>query len=649
MRFILLSLFIATTFCTANLFAQPKQRSDETKNSFRQLRQTFLQPERGSSAEPQSAEREKSRSVETWVKRNSWRELPVQEQMWLAEAMTGPDQIDKRSFSVRWTGQLNVPANGRYTFSPFTSVGADGVMKLWINDQLILDTNIAVSDDFETISESQPVKNKDAKTAQKEKADTKQRAKPETTPQAPNTILNGSVTLTAGKPADFRLEYVRVSVPIKPGEARLPSYPSAVLAWQSEVIERQVVPSGVFTPPQDLAKEVKQGLKGEYFSDTTFQKRVALRVDPNVDFIWDVGRVVTEHRSTQREIVSETITKLTSPGFLSNLQPSEAKELIQKQLPPLMGVLSASERVVVFKAIGENPNLLQYLTFPQLAGAIRWYAAQTDANLAIDLLVKWSKTSSPPQSQPGFIPGRSPGGYLNLNIEPYFRLARLFLGDEVDQKIKILSDNVTNDDGTCNLTIAYVLACVCRLAGQPKIMADLTDSHLIGEEAEKQPGDLRASWFLAEAFKYETVYSSDFRPGTGIVPIERALEAAESPAMRFRVIAELVARLIALDRSDEARSLIMSVRDQYPDEDQQKQFDTWLAKGDEIKAFYAKIRTEETEAADTFAADQYVLELKRRAVVAEQRGEKRTLDRYQKSIANIEKVQEKKRKEKKEQ
>jgi hypothetical protein len=314
-----------------------------------------------------------------------------------------------------------------------------------------------------------------------------------------------------------------------------------------------------------------------------------------------------------------------------------------------MGVLSASERVTVFKAIGDNPKLLQYLTFPQVAGAIRWYATQADANLAIDFLVKWSKTSSPPQSQPGFVPGRSPGGYLNLNIEPYFRLARLFVGDDVDKKIEILSDNITNEDGTCNLTIAYVLSCVCRLAGKPKVMADLTDAHLLGEEAEKQPGDIRASWFLAEAFKYETIYSSDFRPGVGIVPIEKALEVAESPIIRFRVIAELVARLIALDRSDEARSLIMSIRDQYPDEAQQTQFDAWLAKGDEIKAFYAKIRTDEAEAADTFAADQYVLELKRRAVIAEQRGEKRTLDRYQKSIANIEKVQEKKRKEKKEQ
>ncbi|MDR1962461.1 MAG: hypothetical protein LBQ50_01630, partial [Planctomycetaceae bacterium] len=366
LRSILLFLFIATTFCAVNLFAQQKPRSEETQKSFRQLRQTFLQPERGHSADPQSAERERSRSVETWVKRNSWRDLPVQEQAWLAEAMTGPDQIDKRSFSVRWTGQLHVPANGQYTFSPFTSVGADGVMRLWINDQLVLDTNIAqpdnLVDNLETIPESNLTK--EVKNVQKNK------------PEEKTASLNGSVTLTSGKPANFRLEYVRVSVPIKPGEARLPSYPAAVLAWQSEVIERQVVPANVFTPPQDLAKdlakEVKQGLKGEYFADATFQKRVAVRVDPNVDFLWDVGRVATEHRSTQREIASETVAKITSPGFLNTLEPTEAKELIQKQLPPLMGVLSASERVTVFKAIGDNPKLLQYLTFPQVAGAIRW-------------------------------------------------------------------------------------------------------------------------------------------------------------------------------------------------------------------------------------------------------------------------------------
>jgi hypothetical protein len=302
-----------------------------------------------------------------------------------------------------------------------------------------------------------------------------------------------------------------------------------------------------------------------------------------------------------------------------------------------MGVLSASERVTVFKAIGDNPKLLQYLTFPQVAGAIRWHATQADANLAIDFLVKWSKTSSPPVSKPGFIPGRSPSGYLNLNVEPYFRLARLFVENNVEQKIKILSDNIINEDGTCNLTIAYILCCICRLVDKPKIIAGLMDEHLLGEEAEKSSGDIRASWFLAEAFKYETVYGNDFQPGTGIEPLEKGLKVAESTEIRYRMFMELAARLISIDRSDEAQSLIMSIRDQYPDEEKQILFDLWLEKGTELKTFYEKLRAEEADKADTFAIKEYANEMKRRATIAESRGEKRTFDRYLKSVTEIEK------------
>jgi hypothetical protein len=283
--------------------------------------------------------------------------------MWLAEAMTGPDQIDKRSFSVRWTGQLNVPANGRYTFSPFTSVGADGVMKLWINDQLILDTSITTSEsEPDQASESTPTSttgNSVQKTSAKK--------------ESPKPILPvGAIALTVGKPADFRLEYVRSPIPPKREELRrISGYPAAVLAWRSEVMERQIVPPGVFTPPQDFVKESKQGLKGEYFADTTFQKRVAVRVDPNIDFLWDVGRIALEYRDSQREIATAVAAKITSSGYLTSLSPSESKEFVQKQLPPLFAVMSASERITVLKVIAEQPELLKLFTFPQVAGALR--------------------------------------------------------------------------------------------------------------------------------------------------------------------------------------------------------------------------------------------------------------------------------------
>jgi hypothetical protein len=617
MRFIFSSLFIIALLWTANLSAQQKQRSEETQRSFHQLRQSFQRQETGKPADPQVSERDRSHSVEAWVKRNSWRELPVQEQAWLAEAMSGPDQIDKRSFSVRWTGQLKVPANGRYTFTPFASAGAEGTMKLWLHDQIVLDSGFVA--DLEPAAQTE---------------------------QQKQVNPNRSISLIAGKPVSFRLEYVRVSSKKQDTTNRLPGYPAAVLVWRSEVMEQQVVPAHVFIPPGDFQKEGKQGLRGEYFADAKFNKSVVVRLDPNVDFLWDVGRVASERRDSQKEIASAAVAKMTAPGFLDSLNPNDAQELIQKQLPALFSMLPASERVAVLKSISEHPNLLKLLSFPQMASALRWYATQADPALAVDLLVKWSKLSTPPTTKPGFVPGRSPGGYLTQNVEPYFKLARLFLGEGVEQRIEMLAGNAANEDGTCNLTVAYVLCCLCRLADKQKVMAEITDAHLVGEAAKNIPGDIKSTWRIAEAFKYETVYGADFRPGNGLAQIDRGLEEATDAEVRFRLIGELTARLIASDRSGEARSLIMSVWDQYPDEIKQAVMDSWLEAGTSIKEYYENLRAQKAEESDTFLKDAFAMELKRRAVVAEQRGDQKTLNRYQKTIKYLEEKQPGRQKEK---
>jgi len=591
----LLPLIVAIVLLAATASAQ--NRRTDVENAYRQLQQSFQQQ---TVANPQEAQRERILSVETWLQRNDWRELSVKEQVWLCDTLSGTDQVSKRAFSVRWTGTLRVPATGAYAFSQLAIPGAEGSFKLWINDQLILDNAI----------ESE--KEDDDAAVQKSKS-------------------SSAVALTAGTPASFRLEYVRAPVAPQPGVMRLPGFPAAVLAWQSDVLEQQVVPAGVFFTP-----DTKPGLMGEYFADTTFTRRVAQRTDPNVDFLWDIGHVATEQRPTQREIVSQAVTNITAPGFLNSLDPADAKDFVQGQLPVLFGTMTATERVAVLQALSEQPELLQYLTFPQMAAALRWYSTLADSNGAVDLLVKWSKMTQPSITQPGFAPGRSPGGYLTQNVEPYFRLARLFAGDDIDQKIEMLSEHVANEDGSCNLTVTYVLCCICRIAGKPKVVADITDMHLLGDENEKKPGDIRASWFIAEAFKYETVFGSEFMPGTGIKPIEKGLEAAESDEMRFRLTGELAARLAALDRADEARSMIMSVRDQFVDEDKQVEMDAWLATGDEVKKYYEDIRVRRTEEADTFVTEEYAKELTRRATLAEQRGDERSHNRYMKTVKIVE-------------
>jgi hypothetical protein len=630
MRFLLLIPLITLTFCYAELFAQQKSRVEDVGNAFKQLRQTFQQNEKGTPANPQTIEREKARSVETWVKRNSWRELHVREQAWLVESMTGPDQIDKRSFSIRWTGLLDVPANGRYTFSSFTPTGADGIMKLWLNDQLIIDTSITSS------NESNPVPRLSQTTDINNQPKTK--------------MPIGAISLTVGKPANIKIEYTRTPSAKNREEARrVASYPSAILAWQSDVIERQIIPPSAFIPPKDVEKDAKQGLKGEYFADKNFTKRVAVRVDPNIDFIWDIGRIATEYRDSQREIVSATVSKIITPGYLTSLETSEAKEFVQEQLPKLFAVMSASERVSVIKALSEQQELIKLLTFQQMSGILRWYVAHESAENAIDILIKWSKNANTPVAKPGFIPGRSPGGYLTQNVEPYHRLARSFLGNDKEKNIEILSANIANEDGSCNLPIAYVLVCVCRATNNTKILADITDSKLYGEAAKKLSGDTKATWRILEAFKYESAYGNEFQPGIGITPIEKAIEEAESPELRFRITAELVARLIASDRSDEAQSLVMSIRDQFPDETKQNAFDSWLESGNTVKKYYEKLREETTEEQDQFIIEVYSNEIKKRAETAEKQGDKKLLNRYRNSIAEIEKKQDEIRKSKKNQ
>jgi hypothetical protein len=179
------------------------------------------------------------------------------------------------------------------------------------------------------------------------------------------------------------------------------------------------------------------------------------------------------------------------------------------------------------------------------------------------------------------------------------------------------------------------------------VMANMTDTYLVGEEAEKVSGDVKASWRIAEAFKRETVFSDEFQPGVGIAAIEMGLEEGESEEIRFRLTGELTARLVALDQSDEARSMIMSVRDQFADESKQQQMDAWLVRGDEVKKYYENLREKKAEEEDSFASEEYAKELKRRSIGAEKQGNKQMIHRYQKTAASVEEKLEQKTKSKK--
>jgi hypothetical protein len=130
-------------------------------------------------------------------------------------------------FSVRWTGQIEAPESGEYTFHTYSN---DGV-RLWVGGHKVIDNW----------------------TEHGETEDT------------------GRIKLEAGKRADLKLEYF------------YNGGPSVMkLLWSRKDVKKEPVPSAALWVPDGGA----HGLRGEYFQGTKFEAPGPVRTDPQVNFAW---------------------------------------------------------------------------------------------------------------------------------------------------------------------------------------------------------------------------------------------------------------------------------------------------------------------------------------------------------------------------
>jgi len=145
------------------------------------------------------------------------------------------------TFSARWTGQVEAPVSGVYTFSPTTD---DGV-RLFVDNQLIVNRFLDQS----------------------------------------ATESNGTISLVAGQKYDIKLEYYENG-----GDA------VSQLAWTIPGFARQIIPqsrlyseSTTTPPPPPPTGGAGTGLKAEYFNNMDFTAPVLTRTDATVDFDWGSG------------------------------------------------------------------------------------------------------------------------------------------------------------------------------------------------------------------------------------------------------------------------------------------------------------------------------------------------------------------------
>jgi hypothetical protein len=135
------------------------------------------------------------------------------------------------NFSVRWTGQVQAPVTGSYTFA----TTADDGVRLWVNGQLLIDNWID---------------------------------------QSPTTKTSVAVPLVAGTTYDIKMEYYEHG-----GGA------VAKLLWAYPGQTQTPIARTQLYPPAAVA-----GLVAQYYNDpgngTHFGTRILTRVDSTVNFTW---------------------------------------------------------------------------------------------------------------------------------------------------------------------------------------------------------------------------------------------------------------------------------------------------------------------------------------------------------------------------
>lgn len=109
-----------------------------------------------------------------------------------------PARLDNDFFVVRWSGEVQAPADGEYIFYTTTDDGA----RLWLNEQLIIDQWV---------------------------------------PQAVTEVASSPVRLAAGQRYPIRMEYFEEA-----GQAE------ARLSWSSDLIGKQVIPASQLYPAESL-------------------------------------------------------------------------------------------------------------------------------------------------------------------------------------------------------------------------------------------------------------------------------------------------------------------------------------------------------------------------------------------------------------
>ena len=511
-----------------------------------------------------------------WMDTNDWQSGSRKHRVQLVELLDS-DLLNHNAFSVRWTGFLAAGRTDTYRLSlwdyyPATSMDT----KIWINDALVLDCS---------------------------------------GPEEGRVFETEGIELTAGQRVPIRVEFSFDSYRSGAKHAR----PNVVLYWSTDTLDRQIIPSVNLQPPDDYIAEGTQGLKGEYFSTSTFGGLVQTRLDPQLGFLWHYFAVAPAYGDRQRQIVEPMV-----PEILASLDDPSVVGMEQADAfwcsYALEEVLTTQEAIQILQALQNRPALnaargdrdlfLMYSRFRYLPG-----------HLATDLAVQWCKANPQLACQPG-VYGNYRVNEFYGNYKNYWKLGRhLKHTHEGDYAQASLAEA----DGSCNLSLARILTFYHR---ESRTMEAWSAYLELQAEAPGVMGDAKATWLIARAFAEDAKQQGEPFPLAGRQWLEDALTEASSESMRLFALQELVYRLASLNKGGGVDTLLAEHEEKFPSEAAQQRFAEWRQSTDDVAARFLQ----QKRGYDTIVQDLYVKRLAQRRDEATARGDEDTATRYQEMI-----------------
>lgn len=548
----------------------------------------------------ENAEVQRTELVAHWVESNDWQPLSLKDKAWLHAQLLALDQVDRTSFSVRWTGSIVAPATREYVFRQHCLPGAyGGTLKLWINSQLVLDTTA-----------------------------TPQRLGigPQLAPPAEGAYRSQAVNLVAGEAVSFQVDYVYHDEFSEFVDASHQwRFPLPLLLWEAKGVEPQIVPRSVFAPPVDFETEEVSGLQAEYFNDPEFSASVGAFWEPGVQAIWNKRPVLPRYKHAQEDILAAIRDQIVSPVGVAD---GEAAAYVQQAFGGALPGLSSADRQMAIESMAAEASLLPHLT-PAVVSSWMPHISAIPKPVSIELLTSWSEFFEVPPSRMAVSGGLGPNSYAAANYKNYRAIGLWLNGPQWPLAEQLVAEHLKNENGACNLLIAYITSFSARYEHSPRLVLEPITESLNDESLSP---DVRASWLVARGFASELYIGGLPKPSLALPYMQEAMLTTEGSELRFKLLQEIVSRLASTAQTAEALSFLDAHAVEFQDPSQQATVGELRNRISELAEHFESERTAGVQRQADRARETHLAILQRRRDAAMAREDNDAAGVYQQRI-----------------